>query len=61
MEAEEIEKLERKVDSSLMKLNKDKLIEIAAGINIDNKQYAQVNYCRGTGLFWQKSKVKFKN
>ena len=22
---------------------------------------AQVNYCRGTGLFWQKSKVKFKN
>ena len=22
---------------------------------------SQVNYCRGTGLFWQKSKVKFKN
>ena len=22
---------------------------------------AQVKYCRGTGLFWQKSKVKFKN
>ena len=29
-----------------------------------NQKYfttSQVNYCRGTGLFWQKSKVKFKN
>ena len=37
MEAEVIEKLECEVDSSLMKLNKDQLIEIAAGISLDKK------------------------
>ena len=40
MEAEVIEKLECEVDSSsLMKLNKDQLIEIAAGISLDKKYY----------------------
>ena len=28
---------------------------------VQDFKLAQVNYCRGTGLFWQKSKVKFKN
>ena len=39
MEAEVIEKLECEVDSSLMKLNKDQLIEIAAGISLNKKYY----------------------
>ena len=39
MEAEVIEKLECEVDSSLMKLNKDQLIEIAAGISLDKRYY----------------------
>ena len=39
MEAEVIEKLECEVDSSLMKLNKDQLIEIAAGISLDKEYY----------------------
>ena len=36
---EVIEKLECEVDSSLMKLNKNHLIEIAAGISLDKKYY----------------------
>ena len=39
MEAEGIEKLECEMDSSLMKLNKDQLTEIAAGITLDKKYY----------------------
>ena len=39
MDAEVIEKLEYEVDSSLMKLNKDQLAEIAAGISLDKKYY----------------------
>ena len=39
MEAEVIEKLECEVDSLLMKLNKDQLIEIAAGISLDKTHY----------------------
>ena len=39
MEAEAIEKLECEVDSSLIKLNKDQLIEIAAEISLDKKYY----------------------
>ena len=34
------------------------MMEVFKGSNLNE---TQVNYCRGTGLFWQKSKVKFKN
>ena len=39
MEADVIENLECEVDSSLMKLNKGQLTEIAAGISLDKKHY----------------------